>query len=216
MDLTGREFDRWTVQELVPRPPEQRYSAAKWCCRCICGKTKDVWQSALMSRTSKSCGCLRDEVATGRGPEAAKRLIGTKGNFRHGGNRTREYEIWCGMKQRCRTKTCAAYAAYGGRGIEVCKRWGDFANFLADMGPAPSPLHTLDRENNDGHYEPGNCKWSTRKEQARNRRSSARFTHEGKNLTIAEWSEITGVNRRTIAARLLRGLTDPVLVLAPV
>ena len=88
-----------------------------------------------------------------------------------GGAPTTEYTIWCSMRQRCNNPSDAAFKYYGGRGIRVCERWGDFRNFLADMGSRPKGLW-LDRINNDGDYEPSNCKWSTPKEQANNRRSS--------------------------------------------
>lgn len=95
------------------------------------------------------------------------------GNFRHGhngkGRRSPEYRSWAHMKGRCENPESDRYAYYGGRGIRVCERWQSFENFLVDMGPRPAG-HTLDREDNDGDYEPGNCRWATQSEQGKNRR----------------------------------------------
>lgn len=96
------------------------------------------------------------------------------GNERHGasrrGRRTPEYSVWAGMRRRCETPSVKSYPDYGGRGIRVCERWNDFATFLHDMGPRPSRDHSIDRINNDGNYEPDNCRWATRCEQNRNQR----------------------------------------------
>ena len=120
------------------------------------------------------------------------------------------YQIWNSMLERCYNKNNHAWADYGGRGITVCAQWqgdGGFERFLADMGSRPSSDYTLDRRDNDGNYEPENCKWSTRKEQARNRRTSRIIEHEGCKATVAEWSEIKGWPPHVIDNRLRRGWT---------
>ena len=106
------------------------------------------------------------------------------GNVKHRAssrpNRTREYETWVSMRDRCRNPNNKRYENYGGRGIRICKRWDDFANFLADMGERPSPQHSLDRINNDGSYRPSNCRWATRSQQRRNRRSKQMMEQAGR------------------------------------
>lgn len=120
--------------------------------------------------------------------------------------KSRAFKIWCEMRTRClygrgNQKT---YKYYGGRGIKVCKRWSSFQNFVDDMGHPPAGL-TLERINNDGNYEPGNCRWATRKEQASNRRSNVLVTFAGETKTITQWSEIVGIKRETLRDRMNRG-----------
>ncbi|WP_143565689.1 hypothetical protein [Sinorhizobium fredii] len=91
------------------------------------------------------------------------------GKVTHGGTRLPEYRVWAGMHQRCNNPKSTRYAKYGGRGIMICERWNSFENFLADMGPRPTPDHSIDRRDNDGNYEPGNCRWATRSEQQQNK-----------------------------------------------
>ncbi len=121
---------------------------------------------------------------------------------------TPEYEAWRAMKKRCYLKTNNNYEVYGGRGIVVCDRWlgsMGFENFFDDMGSRPSKSHSLDRIDNNGSYEPSNCRWATRREQCRNRRSNVRHCFQGKHLTIPEISEITGTPVQNIQLRLRQG-----------
>lgn len=113
-----------------------------------------------------------------------------------------EYRVWMSMRNRCRNPRYKDYHNYGGRGIMVVARWDDFANFLADMGPRPTPGHELDRIDNDGSYEPSNCRWATRTEQARNKRTSRRLTIYGVTKTVAEWSELHHISYTTILYRI--------------
>jgi hypothetical protein len=133
----------------------------------------------------------------------------------HGGSAWPEYFVWNTMRQRCKNKRYKCYKDYGGRGIKVCRRWRYFANFIADMGRRPSPKHQIDRIENDGHYEPGNCRWALRKVQMRNTRRNHLLTFKGETLTISDWAASVGIERQTVSARLKRGwsvaraLTEP-------
>jgi hypothetical protein len=161
-DLTGQRFGRWTV---IGRHGGPGQSRTLWLCRCDCGTEKPAEGSALKGGLSRSCGCLRLELM-------ATRCI-THGNAKVG-RHTREYRIWQSMLNRCRRPQDISYKYYGGRGIRVCERWASFEDFLADMGPIPAPL-SIDRVDNDGHYEPGNCRLATPKEQASNKRKPQRI-----------------------------------------
>lgn len=116
----------------------------------------------------------------------------------------RAYRIWEGLKNRCRNPRNRAYKYYGGRGITVCERWLDFDNFLRDMGLPPKE-GSLDRINNDGNYEPGNCRWATIREQANNKRSNIRLTFQGNTLTLAEWAKRLDIPRTTLVRRYRDG-----------
>jgi hypothetical protein len=125
------------------------------------------------------------------------------------------YYVWAAMKQRCLNTKCARYKQYGARGIEVCDRWRDsFAAFKADMGPRPDG-HTLERNDNDGHYEPGNCRWATRREQANNRQRTLRIRYEGRVWLVSELAEHVGMSATALDYRirhrwgLKRALTEP-------
>lgn len=169
----------------------------KWRCRCVCGNLTDVFSGNLLRGNSTTCGCGRKAAVE-------------KSNTSHGGNRrgarTAEYRIWLHMKTRCYNKHCYSYADYGGRGINICKAWkNDFAAFLKDMGPRPTPEHSIERKNNNRGYSPANCVWGTRKQQARNRRSVGTLTIDGVKRTIVEWGELSGNKTETIKHRLHAG-----------
>jgi hypothetical protein len=159
----GDKYGRLTIIGKGPNAPS---GGKRYLCSCACGKTTVAHSSSLIQGTTSSCGCLQREICAG---------IKLKHGYARIGQRTPEYETWCGMKKRCTNPKSKSWNDYGGRGITVCSRWSGqdgFANFLTDMGPKPKPasIYSLDRKNADGNYEPGNCKWATRDEQASNKR----------------------------------------------
>ena len=124
----------------------------------------------------------------------------------HGMRNTPEFRIWYGMLTRCYNPNTKSFPDYGGRGITVCQQWLDsFEQFYADMGRRPSAAHQIDRIENEKGYAPGNCKWSTRKEQSKNRRSNVRVDYQGETLNLTDLAEKVGLKMVTLRARLLRG-----------
>jgi hypothetical protein len=116
---------------------------------------------------------------------------------------SKEYSTWCAIKKRCYNPNDGKYADYGGRGIKMCERWkNSYEAFLEDMGRAPSPLHTMDRIENDGNYELSNCKWATRSEQSKNRMANRYITFNGVTQCVTDWGQQLGIKRNTILARL--------------
>lgn len=176
----GDRFGMWTVIE----------GGRGYClCRCDCGTTKKVRVSHLIYAESQKCkGCVRRTHGA---------TVGHKP--------TSEYAIWASMIARCHNKSNDAYERYGGRGISVCDRWrNSFALFLEDMGPRPADKQ-IERVNNDGNYEPGNCRWATSKEQNRNRRDNRLLTYNEQTMCVAAWAERLGIKRSIIKDRLRRG-----------
>lgn len=130
----------------------------------------------------------------------------------------KEYSTWRCMRRRCRLSTRPEYRLYGGRGIRVCDRWLGplgFDHFIADMGPAPSAEHTIDRIDPNGHYEPSNCRWASREVQANNKRGLRYIEVRGERLTLAQWARRLGVDRTAIYYRLQRGMSPELAVTTP-
>lgn len=179
LDLTGQRFGRLTALHRAPRDYNKRFAC--WYCQCDCGNIKIISTDAL-GRHTKSCGCLRSEVssATNKGNNYATK---------HKGSQKSEYDTWSKIKGRCYNKNLMRYNDWGGRGIKVCNRWIDsFENFLEDMGPKPSPYHSIERRDNNGDYSPENCYWGTYEDQNRNKRSTIKLTAFDETKTIFEWS----------------------------
>jgi hypothetical protein len=125
---------------------------------------------------------------------------------KHGRHRTPEWTAWREMRARCLNPRHRAYSNYGGRGIGICERWrGSFAAFLEDLGERPSPMHSLDRIDNDRGYEPGNCRWATKTVQSRNSRNARLVTFQGRTMCLAEAVELSGLRTTTVAQRLHKG-----------
>jgi hypothetical protein len=123
----------------------------------------------------------------------------------HGKKGTRVYSIWQNMLNRCRNEKTEAFKNYGGRGIKVCERWKTLTGFVTDMGEPPTDKHTLERINNDGSYEPGNCRWATHREQCYNKRNTRHFTVDGVTLSVAEWCQRTGLSYSCLFYRIRNG-----------
>lgn len=162
---------------------------SKWWVRCDCGTELEVWGSALLSGSTKSCGCLRRELTVAK-------------NYRHGEAGTKLYSVWSSIWQRCTNPEDPAFHNYGGRGIRVAERWRDFAAFKEDVGPRPSDKHSLDRKENSKGYEPGNVRWATPAEQARNTRRNVMRTHEGRTQCLKDWATEFGIPYYTLVDRV--------------
>lgn len=184
-DLTGQRFGRLTVLKVARRhtyPSGQ--SRLVWRCACSCGNTTEVISSDLRSGHTRSCGCLLQETV--------KTVNLVHGASRRGHRYSREYRSWEAAKRRCFNPNDPKFAAYGGRGITMCERWrDDFEAFLADMGACPKG-YTLDRIDVNGNYEPGNCRWATPKQQARNTRSNVMVSFQGRQMVASELAELLG------------------------
>lgn len=186
LDLLGKRFGKLTVVEKagsinVAAAGKKPNRHVAWKCICDCGNYKVVTGTKLKFNNTQSCGCL--------GGGGLKTADGKY--IRYGAPiNTKEYNAWTAIKRRCLSPSCKLFKNYGARGISVCERWkNSFPNFLKDMGYAPSPEHSIDRyPNNDGNYEPGNCRWATDAEQAINKRSNVFVVYNGERLTISQWA----------------------------
>lgn len=190
-DITGQIFGRLTCIG----PLEIRDNTTVWIFRCECGNRVHARSGQVKSGNTNSCGCYkRDRIR--------------ETHFTHGKSGTNEHRAWLKMVERCSNSRNPAYKNYGARGISVCPRWrGEkgFENYLNDLGPKPSPYHSVDRINNNGNYEPSNCRWATPREQCNNTRSNRKYEFNGKVKTIREWSDETGLKYQTINHRLWLG-----------
>ena len=181
----GNRFGRLMVLGDAPRTLD---GVRQILVRCDCGITKTVTPSTLFAGTTVSCGCFAKERAT------------THGLTKHG-QRPPLYRAWQRMRTRCTNRKFPRFPDWGGRGICVCERWTDFPTYLADMGPTWRPGLTLERIDNHGNYEPGNCRWATRKEQARNKRNNVIVDTPFGRMSIAEAAERSGIPTSTLYSR---------------
>lgn len=184
MDLTGQKFGRLTVLEYDPK-------RARWICLCECGKKTWVLPPSLKRGFTKSCGCLKSDLA---------RIA----HFKHGKAKSKIFNIWSHIRRRCFNPNTKYYEHYGGRGINVCERWMNFENFYADMGDPPEGEGriSLDRIDNNGNYEPGNCRWANQKMQSDNKRTTRFFEYQGEKHTLRDWAKIKGVSYGQLRQRI--------------
>lgn len=193
IDITGQRFHRLVV---LGQAPQQEAGKIRWRCQCDCGKVVILPAGNMKNGHTKSCGCWLEE----RRP-TFRRTHGW-GSLRKATEKGRVYRVWSSAKQRCHNPTDDAYAYYGARGIVMCERWREsFEAFIEDMGPRP-PGGTIDRRDNDGPYSPENCRWVTRRDQARNRRSSRPITWRGETRLMCEWSARLGIRVGTLSQRI--------------
>jgi hypothetical protein len=179
----GAVFERWTVLSECGRS-EQGHRLLR--CRCECGAERVVLGASLTSGRSNSCSCRKIANTT-----------------THGMTGSREIQCWRNMISRCYYEKSSEFPSYGGRGITVCDRWREsFENFYSDMGAKPSRLHSIDRIDNDGSYEPENCRWATLAEQNTNKRSNRKITAFGVTKCLVEWSRQTGLPSQSIIHRI--------------
>lgn len=186
--MLGEKIGRREVLEYVPCEKQGRHFRV----RCSCGREDVVLGSTLRTQPRcRDCGAREKKVQHG-----ARRKKRT----------TPEYRAWTGLLSRCYNTRNAKYHRYGGRGIKVCDRWREsFTNFLSDVGYRPSPRHTLDRENNDGDYEPGNVHWVLPRDQARNRSNNRPLEALGQTRLLIEWANAFAIHPTTITGRLSDG-----------
>jgi hypothetical protein len=179
----GEKFGRLTVISYKNK--------GHWECLCDCGNTSYVYTGSLRRGFTNSCGCIHKEQLSAR-------------VTKHGLSKSNEYKILRYMKDRCYNKNNSRYGDYGGRGIKVCERWlHSVENFVADMGKRPSKKHSIDRIDNNGNYDPDNCKWSTVSEQNCNQRiRKDAVLFDGKNAS--SWAKELGISWRAAYQRIKR------------
>jgi len=204
---TGDRYGRLTV--VAESEPQRRSTGGKRrrvVCRCDCGEFTTVNLESLVSLRTRSCGCFQKECMANA----------WRKNVTHGRSYTKEYKQWDSMKQRCLNPSHEFFDEYGGRGIKVCDSWLEsFENFFADMGECPEGL-TLDRIENDGNYEPGNCRWVSQGEQNRNKRGVVIMAFGDDQMCLAEWARRIGMHEDTLRRRIKTGWTVEEALTIPV
>lgn len=198
-DLTGKKFGMLTA---IKRVEDKIYSSGRhsvmWLCKCECGNEKIIARGALVKGETKSCGCLKGE--------------------NHKMSNTRIYEIWQGMIRRCNNPQRNEYKNYGGRGIKVCDEWEKSFIAFRDwaLTNGYSDTLTIERKDVNGNYEPENCIWATKKEQANNRRDNKFLTYNGKTQTISQWAKELNIHENTLRDRIQKGWSEKEIFSKPV
>lgn len=212
-DLTGQRFGKLVV--IKNEGIHETRRTAMWLCKCDCGNEKVVAAHDLKHGTT-SCGCIA-KISKLKNLKLGHELLDKKamerksiikelneGNYEAASKRL--YTIWTQMKSRCNDTARKEYKNYGGRGIKVCEEWNEFTQFLRwAVSNGYKDNLTLDRKDNNGDYEPSNCRWISFKEQQNNRRNNHTVNINGVNHTISEWSDISGIKQNTIYYRIKRG-----------
>ena len=186
---TGDVFGELTV---IQEAGQNARGKAMVFCRCSCGEPRLVQRANLISGNTISCGHVQRSFAARR-------------QLKHGKRSSAEYAAWTNMRSRCFNKNNRGYAAYGGRGITICSGWESFENFFADMGSKPGKEYSLERIDVNGNYEPNNCRWATKKDQANNRRTNRLLTFGDITDTVARWCEALQVPEYVVRWRLKKG-----------
>lgn len=191
-DLTGMTFGRWKV---IERAENNARGDAMWLCECSCeNHTKRiVMGNSLRQGKSQSCGCLNKEINSSKG--------------KHYQSKTRLYNIWLNMKDRCKNPNNKFYYNYGGRGVTVCPEWDNdyciFRDWAINNGYQDNL--TIDRLDNDKGYSPDNCRWATRQQQSNNLKKNIILEYNGEKHTMAEWSRILNISYMALCHRIERG-----------
>ena len=188
--LVGQKFGKLSIVKYAYKKNSRNY----WWWECECGNYGASMGKHILSGATRSCN---------KG-ECCYRYKGGHAWCDH----IAEYDVWKAMKARCSNPHLNNYHNYGGRGIVVCDRWlADFRNFLSDMGLRPSAKHSIERIDNDGHYDPDNCRWATKADQCRNKRNNVWLELDGERMIQSDWDKRLGFRRGTVLARLKRGWT---------
>ena len=201
-DITGKTFSSLFVEEQLTE--RTKAGDIKYRCKCKCGNYATHTRYELVKGIVVSCGCHKTAIFIER-------------NTSHGLSGTPEYITLGSMKERCYNPNNSAYKNYGGRGIKICDRWlgkDGPTNFLSDMGKRPAKM-TIDRIDNNGDYEPNNCRWVTRKQQLINRRNNIYLTIYDEKRCVTEWCSIFGLNPSGIRCRFQNGWAPEVAIFAP-
>lgn len=187
IDLTGKKFGKLTV---IKKNGSSRNYISMWLCRCECGNEVVIRSDHLRNGSSKSCGCFQREKSK-------------EANTKHGCCYERVYNSWRGMKERCYNEKNSEYKHYGGKGVKVCSEWQEFIPFYQwALANGYAENLTIDRIDNDGNYEPSNCRWATNKEQQNNKSNNRLITYKGETKTLAQWAETTGIAYYTLWHRI--------------
>lgn len=190
LNLAGQTFGRLTV---ISESPKVKRRIA-WLCQCSCGNTIISTTHDLRNGDTRSCGCLKHDIRSGQ---------------THGDCKSAEYRAWMAMKDRCSNPNHVSNKPYHDRGIAVCEKWiHSYENFLEDMGRKPNPKMTLDRIDNDGNYNPDNCRWATIKQQNNNSRHCRIIEYKGERRSMSQWADLYNITSSLLRGRIDKGGWD--------